>query len=189
MDMHYAFDRVGKIFRLQVGELALLVPQFNVKQVVVDLGYQSLQRNSSLYTSRGHDGCRDISWIYETIGSGWLGNPSLLEVTRGMPGRRHLFDALPKQPPTTDNVRDLRLINGDFNGTWPDVICGGMDIMKIGVHSVLSLALRPWLRFIKSGVLAGTYRRELCARVVDILPSSASLAWFSTPARSNCVFT
>ena len=81
-----------------------------------------------------------------------------------MSRRRYLFDALTKETSPTDNVRDFRLIDGDFDRTWPDVICGGVDVMEIGVHSVLSLALRPWLGFIMLEAWraeSGTFNRGL----------------------------
>ncbi len=53
-----AVDGVGEVLRLQIGELALLLAELHVEEVVVDLRDQRLQRNAAL-DAGGRDERRD----------------------------------------------------------------------------------------------------------------------------------
>ena len=43
-----AIDGVGEVLGLQIGELTLLLAEFEIEEVVVDLRDQRLQRNAAL---------------------------------------------------------------------------------------------------------------------------------------------
>src|SRR6185312_16696556 len=85
-----------------------------------------------------------------------------------MSSRGHLFDTLPEKSATTNDVGDLRLINRNFNRAWPDVICGGMDIVKICFHAFLSMGSSPVV--IRLGQTRSLFRLQ-CNRIENIVQS------------------
>ncbi len=131
--VQHTVHRVDQVLRLQIRELLLLCAQFHVEQVVVQLRHQSLQRNAPLDAGWRHQGRSDVARI-DKPGRTRIRDRRLFEVARGMAGRRHLLDALAEHATAADQVRDLRLIERDFNRPGPDVVCCRMDIEKLCVH-------------------------------------------------------
>ncbi len=135
---HQAFDRVGQVLCLKIGELALLRAHFNVEQVVVDLRHQALQRNATLRTSRSDQRGLDVARIDKTVRRVGRRNPCLFEETRRMPGRWNLLDTLAKDAAALAYVCDFGLVAIDLDRARPHEIGCRLQIDELCSHIVLS---------------------------------------------------
>ena len=131
-----AFDGVGQVLGLQVGELALLRADLHVEDVVVDLRDQALQRDAALHAGgrdqRGHD----VARIDEGIGRGGRGDGRLLEEARGMAGCGDLLDALAEGIAAPNDVEDFGLVELDLDRTGADVISRSLQVEELCFHWV-----------------------------------------------------
>ena len=100
-----AINGIGKILRLQISKLALLLAKLDIEQVVVDLRHQRLQRNAALHPSRTHQRRNNIARIDKPSRSRRRRNRSLLKVPRRMASSRNLLDPSSKDPPALHQVR------------------------------------------------------------------------------------
>ena len=130
---HHAAHGVHQVLGLQIGELLLLIAQFDVEEVVVDLRNDGLQRHAPLHARGVHHRRHDAARIHEA-GRARIGNRRLFKESRRMTGRRNLLDALPKGARTAADVEDLGLIQRNFNGARPDEICCRVNVCKGCVH-------------------------------------------------------
>ncbi|ACO32669.1 conserved domain protein [Acidobacterium capsulatum ATCC 51196] len=135
--VHHALNRIDEVLGLQIRKLLLLRAQFHIKQVVVELSHNGLQRNAALHARRAYHRSHNVARIHKA-GRARSRNRSLFKEARRMTGGRHLLDALAKQAAAANDVGDLRLIKRNFNRARPNVIRCGMDVVKIGFHQSLS---------------------------------------------------
>jgi hypothetical protein len=138
---HHAAHRIHQVFGLQIGKLLLLVAQFDVEQVVVDLRNDRLQRHAPLHARRAHHRRHDAARIHKA-GRARIRNRRLLEEPRRMTGRRNLLDALPEGARTPADVEDLGLIQRNFDSARPDVIRCRVNVCKGCVHRLFPPP--PW---------------------------------------------
>ena len=68
----------GEVLGLEVGELALLVAEFDVEEVVVDLRDKRLERHAAFDTGRGDQRGNDVARIHEGAGCRGCRNCRLL---------------------------------------------------------------------------------------------------------------
>ncbi len=136
-----AIDGVGEVLGLQVGELALLLAQLEVEEVVVDLRDQRLERHAVLDARGLHQRRDDVARVNEAGGRGGRRNRRLLKVARRMARGGDLLDALAKDAAAAHQVQDLGLVQRHFNGAGADVVGGCADLSKLCVHSVLLVSV------------------------------------------------
>ncbi len=130
-------NSVGKVLRLQIRKLALLIAQLDIKQVVVDLRYQRLQRNAALHTRRAHQRSHNVARIHKPGRGRRRRNRRLLKKPRRMTRRRNLLDPLPKHTASAHQIRDLRLIQRHFHRARSQKIRCRINIRKLRVHPIL----------------------------------------------------
>jgi hypothetical protein len=138
---HHAAHRIHQVFGLQIGELLLLVAQFDVEKIVVDLRNDRLQRHAPLHARRAHHRRHDAARVDEA-GRPWTRNRRLLKEPRRMTGRRNLLDALPEGAGTPADVEDLGLIQRNFDSARPNKISCRVNVCKGCVHRLFPPP--PW---------------------------------------------
>jgi hypothetical protein len=130
---HDAAHRIDQVFGLQIGELLLLIAEFDVEEVVVDLRDDGLERHAALYAGGTYNRGRDAARIDEAGGAG-IGDGRFFKEARGVAGGRNLLDALPEGAGTPADVEDFGLIERNFDGARPDVVCCRVNVCKGCVH-------------------------------------------------------
>jgi hypothetical protein len=139
---HDTANGVHQVLGLKIGKLLLLIAQFNIEEVVVDLGDDGLQRYAALHARRTYNGRDDAARIDKTR-CARVRQGSLFKEARWMARSRHLLDALSEWAGAAANVEDLGLIQRNFNGARPDEVCCRVDICKGCVHG---FSPPPWGR-------------------------------------------
>jgi hypothetical protein len=130
-----ALDGVGEVLGLEVGELLLLVAQFDVEEVVVDLGDEGLERDAALDAGGRDERSDDVARVDKAACGGRCWDGRLLEVARRMAGGRDLLDALAEDAAAADDIGDLGLVERDFDGSGSDVV-GGVRLWITQHHGV-----------------------------------------------------
>ena len=138
MGEHDAADGVDQILGLQVSELLLLVAEFDVEEVVVDLRDDCLERHAALDARGLTTGATMLRGLTKP-GAG-IGQGGLFKEARGMAGGGNLLDALAEGAGAAADVEDLGLVQGNFDCARSDEVGGRVDVCKRCVHSVSP----PW---------------------------------------------
>ena len=108
-----------------------------------------------------------------------IGNCSLFEKPRRMLYLQKLLDALTKWTGAPANVEDFGLVQRNFNGAWPDIVCCGVNICKaciqIGFHAPsMGLLLRSRALAASSQLLTSCPSGNMIGLSGWILAGSAS---------------
>ena len=132
-----AVDSVGEVLRLQIRELRLLRAELHVEEVVVDLRDQGLERHAVFYAGWADQRRDDVARIDEAGDRRGRRNRTLLEVARRMAGCRDLLDALAEYAAPSNDVENLRLVHGNFDCAWSDIVRCCVNLSKLRVHLFL----------------------------------------------------
>ncbi len=139
MRAQYTVHRIRQILGLQIRELALLCPHLHVKQVVVDLRDQRLQRNGALQPGRRLQRRHNVARIDESLRRRRRSNRRFFKEPRRLTRRRHLLHPLSEHAAPPHDVRDLGLIPVNLDRARPQKIRCCMQIQKIRFHVFSSI--------------------------------------------------